>query len=129
MASIDDPFALHVKALRVLGQRTGLLASNLANADTPHYKARDIDFRQALDAAGGQAPARTAPGHLAGRQAAGTAGMGYRPALQSSLDGNTVDRQAEQAAFTDNAIRYQATLEFLNSRIRGLRTAITGGQR
>ncbi len=129
MASINDPFALHVKALRVLGQRTGLLASNLANADTPHYKARDIDFRQALGAAGGPAPARTAPGHLTGPRAPDAADVGYRPALQSSLDGNTVDRQAEQAAYADNAIRYQATLEFLNSRIRGLRTAISGGQR
>ena len=122
--SIDNYLGVHAQALAIESRRTQLLASNLANSDTPNYKARDVDFRAALAAA-------TAPG------AAGTAGAGgvaaardpalmYRVPLAPSLDGNTVDPQLEQAAFAENAVRYQATLTLLNSRLRSLMTAITG---
>jgi flagellar basal-body rod protein FlgB len=118
---IDSYLGVHAQALRLREQRTELLATNLANADTPGYKARDIDFRSALAAAtstaakGGVGVAGNADAHLK-----------YRTPLAPSLDGNTVDAQLEQAAFAENAVRYQATLSFLSARFRSLMTAITG---
>jgi flagellar basal-body rod protein FlgB len=114
-------------------RRTELLANNLANADTPGFKARDLDFKSALAAAGdgatpGVALRATRPGHL-GVGAAATeapADLKYRVPLAPALDGNTVDAQLEQSAFAANAVRYQATLTFINSKLRSLMTAITG---
>ena len=137
MFDLDTYMGVHAQALQVRSQRTELIARNLANADTPNYKAQDIDFRAALAQAGSDgAPltlSTTRGGHLgASPNAAGvsepaTAGaLKYRTPLAPSLDGNTVDVQIEQAAFAENALRYQATLTFLNSRLRGLMTAITG---
>jgi len=127
--SFDKALGIHAEALQVRSRRLELLASNLANADTPNFKARDIDFRAALnDASHGQGlrMARTNAGHLP----SGPAGSGleakYRVPSQPSLDGNTVDPQLEQAAFSENAIQYQASLDFLNARFRGLRTALKG---
>jgi flagellar basal-body rod protein FlgB len=113
--SIDNYLGVHAQALAIESRRTQLLASNLANSDTPNYKARDVDFRAALAAA-------TAPGAAGARDPA----LMYRVPLAPSLDGNTVDPQLEQAAFAENAVRYQATLTLLNSRLRSLMTAITG---
>ncbi len=117
-------------ALELRGKRAELLASNMANADTPNYKARDFDFKAALGQAQGQQVAlrTTAKGHI---NAEGTAG-GVQPALQyripgqPSLDGNTVDMQQEKSAFTENAVMYQSTLSFLDSRIKGLKSALRG---
>jgi flagellar basal-body rod protein FlgB len=127
--SFDKALGIHAEALQVRSRRLELLASNLANADTPNFKARDIDFRAALSDAGrgqGLRMSRTDAGHFA----SGTAGPGleakYRVPSQPSLDGNTVDPQLEQAAFSENAIQYQASLDFLNARFRGLRTALKG---
>lgn len=127
--SFDKALGIHAEALQVRSRRLELLASNLANADTPNFKARDIDFRAALSDAGrgqGLTMSRTNTGHLA----SGTAGPGleamYRIPSQPSLDGNTVDPQLEQAAFSENAIQYQASLDFLNARFRGLRNALKG---
>ncbi len=128
--SFDKALGIHADALQVRSRRLELLASNLANADTPNYKARDIDFRAALGhAEQGLAVAvrRTHAGHMP----AGGAGPGmlepqYRIPNQPSLDGNTVDTQLEQAAFSQNAVQYQASLDFLNTRFRGLRTALRG---
>jgi flagellar basal-body rod protein FlgB len=133
---IDSYLGVHTAALKLREQRTELLANNLANADTPGFKARDIDFRSALEAATSQG---NAPGTLrrtdhgmalstAGTDAAGgtDAFLKYRTPLAPSLDGNTVDTQLEQAAFAENAVKYQATLNFLSSRFRSLMTAITG---
>ncbi len=115
--------------LAVYGKRSSLLASNIANANTPGYKARDIDFKAALSGAGKeQITLRTTRGnHIAG------AGSGmsnpkilYRAPLQPSLDGNTVDSQQEKARFTENAIRYQSTLAFLGGKFKGLKLAIKG---
>ena len=133
---IDTYLGVHAQALKVQSRRTELLASNLANADTPGFKARDIDFRAALAAAGygGNDPGaalqmqHTSAGHLGGMGAsvASDGALMYRVPLEPSLDGNTVDAQLEQAAFAENAVRYQATLTLLNAKLRGLLTAITG---
>jgi len=129
--NLDAYLGVHQQALRLGAQRTEVIANNLANADTPGFKARDIDFRAALAAAGdgGSLPmAQTRPAHLPSGGADGelAGAMRYRTPLAPSLDGNTVDPQLEQAAFAQNAVRYQATLAFLNARFRGLMTAITG---
>ncbi|MBK7251415.1 MAG: flagellar basal body rod protein FlgB [Gammaproteobacteria bacterium] len=131
---LDGNLALHAAALKLRAQRTELIANNLANADTPGFRARDIDFRSALAAVqggsdGGVRLETTSARHMGAADAtAGAApgGLRYRVPLAPSLDGNTVDVQLEQAAFAENAVRYQATLTFLNQRFRGLLTAITG---
>jgi flagellar basal-body rod protein FlgB len=140
--NLDSYLGVHQDALKVYGQRTEVLAANLANADTPNFRARDIDFRAALaaasapaggtlnmtNAAAGVQLASTNPAHLnsAGGTSTGTAELKYRVPLAPALDGNTVDVQMEQAAFAENSVRFQATLTFLNARFRGLLTAITG---
>jgi flagellar basal-body rod protein FlgB len=134
---LDAYVGVHAAALKLREQRTELLANNLANSDTPGFKARDLDFQAALAAATGPA---AGPGELratqsrhfgVGAPAAEGAGstetfLKYRTPLAPSLDGNTVDAQLEQAAFADNSVRYQATLSFLSSQFRSLMTAITG---
>ena len=130
--NLDAYLGVHADALKVRGQRTELLARNLANADTPGYKAQDIDFRSALAAAGAAekpvAMRATDKQHLGTASGASDAPttLKYRTPLAPSLDGNTVDVQMEQAAFAENAVRFQATLSFLSARFRGLMTAITG---
>lgn len=116
--------------LALYGKRSTVLASNIANADTPGFKARDIDFRTVLAAAdaGQQVSLKTTQaGHIsvAGNGPAG-AELLYRTPVQPSLDGNTVNTQVEQAEFTENAVRYQSTLTFLNGKFRGLKLAIKG---
>lgn len=126
--SFDKALGIHADALQLRSRRLELLASNLANADTPNYKARDIDFRAALSQAqgGGLGLMRTHASHLP-VQGGGIGGEPlYRIPNQPSLDGNTVDAQLEKAAFSENAVQYQASLDFLNSRFRGLRTALKG---
>jgi flagellar basal-body rod protein FlgB len=132
MFDINAHLGVHAQALRLRATRSELIADNLANADTPDFKARDVDFRAALaataDAAKGVSLATTSAKHIGGGGAANglEAAIRYREPLAPSLDGNTVDVQVEQAAFAENAVRYQATLTFLSSRLRGLMTAITG---
>jgi len=131
--NLDTYLGVHAAALKLRSQRTEVLAANLANADTPHYQARDMDFKGALAAAtgdqsGGVHLATTSARHIpaAGVNGNGTAELKYRVPLAPALDGNTVDAQLEQAAFAENSVRYQATLTFLNSKFRSLMTAITG---
>ena len=139
--NLDSYLGVHASALRVREQRTELLARNLANADTPGYKAQDIDFQAAMAATAGSGGTAGAAGELRATQArhigATTAAsalepgsteafLRYRTPLAPSLDGNTVDAQLEQAAFADNAVRYQATLSLLSNKFRSLMTAITG---
>ncbi len=127
--SFDKALGIHAEALQVRSQRLEVLASNLANADTPNYKARDIDFRAALGAAeqgGALKLLRTQNGHLPVNGSGGALQTQYRVPTQPSLDGNTVDPQLEHAAFSQNAVQYQASLDFLNARFRGLRTALKG---
>lgn len=128
--SIDNLLGDLPRNLQLYSKRSEVLASNLANADTPGYKAKDIDFRSALGAAGGQnlEMKTTNAGHLGGPTS--TEGLNqellYRVPVQPSLDGNTVDSQIEQGEFTQNAMRYQSTLTFLNGRFQGLKLAIKG---
>jgi flagellar basal-body rod protein FlgB len=134
--NLDAYLGVHQDALKIRGQRTEVLARNLANADTPGYQARDLDFRAALaqasGAAGADAPVAlktTSTHHIATSDANGAdanPNLKYRVPLAPALDGNTVDVQMEQANFAENAVRFQATLSFLSARFRGLMTAITG---
>ena len=130
---VNDALGFHQKALALRAHRQEVLASNIANADTPHYKARDIDFKASLQGAmsgmggrGGQVElARTSAGHLgAGGSAPGGARLLYRTESQSSVDGNTVDMDVERAAFAENAIQYEASITFINGMLRTLQTAM-----
>lgn len=114
----NDPlFGVHAAALEVRSQRMGLLASNIANASTPGYKAKDIDFQQALNAAENTGDF--------GSQTLASATK-YRVPLEPSMDGNTVDLSTEQTAFAENAVAYQTTLSFLNGRISQITRALKG---
>jgi len=131
--NLDAYLGVHQDALKLYAQRTAVLANNIANADTPNYKAQDIDFRAVLaGTAGSKAgalPLSTSNGAQVTAAAAGpgaAAQLKYRVPLAPSLDGNTVDVQMEQAAFADNSVRYQAALSFLSGKFRDLMTAITG---
>ena len=131
---LDDMLNFHTQALRVRDQRQQVLASNIANADTPNYKARDLDFKSALQGAlkgtgstGGVAMAATAPGHMKGNPgAASDTGLLYRTPAQGSVDGNTVDIDAERAALADNTVHYEFNLNRLSSQIKGLLSVIQG---
>ncbi|MCB1756329.1 MAG: flagellar basal body rod protein FlgB [Gammaproteobacteria bacterium] len=127
---IDDYLGTHATALTLRAQRASLLANNVANADTPNYKARDIDFGATLQQ---QLSAQTSglqtthAAHIDTSQSglSGTA-IKYRVPQQASLDGNTVDSDVENGKFAENAVRYQASLEFLGSRISGLINILKG---
>lgn len=112
MPSLDNVFGIHATALKLREQRMAILGSNIANAATPGYKARDLEFTQALQLAEkGQSP-ETA--------------MRYRIPLQPSLDGNTVELATEQTAFAENALAYRSSLSFLQGRIGTLSRALKG---
>jgi len=129
---LDTELQFHAQALNVRAFRQQVLASNIANADTPGYKARDIDFSKSLqDAVAGRAQSvalvRTAAGHLEpSRQALESGSVKYRTVLQPAIDGNTVDMDVERAQFADNALHYEANLQFLNSKLKALLAAIQG---
>ena len=131
---LGDTLDFQAQALSLRSERQRLIASNIANADTPGYVARDLDFAQALrQATGTLQPARTLqvsqPGHLGG--AAGTGGargagsLTYATAAQTNLDRNTVDMDRERASFADNSVKYEATLRFINGNVRTVLSAIT----
>jgi flagellar basal-body rod protein FlgB len=125
----DNVFGIHEQALLLHGQRIGVLATNLANADTPNYKARDIDFSEVLSNTGeGSLPMRaTQAAHITNSDGELPAGeMKYRNPYQASLDGNTVEMPVEQAALAENNVRYQASLTFINSNIAEMQLAING---
>jgi flagellar basal-body rod protein FlgB len=132
--SLDAYLGVQQDALKVQSKRMEVLAKNLANVDTPNYKAQDIDFKTALAQAGSPGaalPLATTTSNQIGNSATSgdidTSGaLKYRVPLAPSLDGNTVDAQMEQAAFADNTVRYQATLTFLSGSLKDLMTAITG---
>lgn len=130
--SIDKAFAFQEKVLALRGYRQQVLASNIANADTPNYKAMDINFaaamRQAQGGTGGVALARTSAGHLDGKGVGSVAGVKpmYRTSVQPSIDGNTVDTNIEQAQFSENALQYMSTLQFINGKIQSTMLALKG---
>jgi flagellar basal-body rod protein FlgB len=111
MAS-DSLFGIHATALKLREQRMAILASNIANAATPNYKARDLDFGAALALAENGQSSQTA--------------VAYRIPLQPSLDGNTVELATEQTAFAENALSYRSSLSFLQGRISTLSRALKG---
>jgi len=137
IGKLDNYLRFNEAALSLRSQRQQVLASNIANADTPNFKARDFDFSSALAGvlARGAAPAgvlaTTAPAHVgaaapdAGKLADGTV-LQYRGVVQGSVDGNTVDMDVERNQFADNALRYEAGITMINSQIRGLLAAIQG---
>ncbi|MBB6123808.1 flagellar basal-body rod protein FlgB [Sphingobium subterraneum] len=117
MALEDSLFGVHGKALELRSQRLNLLASNIANASTPGYKARDLDFDAAL---------KTATQGQTSVDNAAQGAMGYRIPLQPSVDGNTVELSTEQTLFAENAVKYRTTLSFLESRINTINRALRG---
>jgi len=129
---LADTLDFQAQALNLRSERQRLIASNIANADTPGYVAREMDFATALRQATGSlaAPALLAasqPGHLGGVGTAGGATpLNYAVAAQTNLDRNSVDMDRERASFADNTVKYEATLRFINGQVRTLLSAITG---
>lgn len=142
---LTDSLNFQATALTLRSERQRLIASNIANADTPGYVAREFDFSQALSQATGQRsagasglapnttvrPSGSHAGHMGldGRPAAASNGeptLSYATNAQTNLDSNTVDMNRERASFVDNTVRYEATLRFINGTVRTLNTAITG---
>ncbi|UTW07284.1 flagellar basal body rod protein FlgB [Pseudomonas benzenivorans] len=131
--SFDRALGIHEQALGFRGQRAEVLANNMANADTPNYKARDLDFASVLaeqsaktqrDAVGLK---RTDSRHIAAEgMAIGGAELAYRTPFQASIDQNTVDLQVEQSNYAENAVNFQASFTFLNSKFKGLVSALRG---
>jgi flagellar basal-body rod protein FlgB len=141
IGKLDEYLRFNETALSLRSQRQELLASNIANADTPNYKARDIDFSNALQGAlargtqqqGGMAT--TNPGHIAngpvaadGKALADGTPVLYRNVSQGAVDGNTVDMDTERTQFADNGLRYEAGITMINHQIHNLLAAIQGGQ-
>lgn len=129
--SFDAALGVHESAFKLRAQRAEVLADNMANVDTPNYKAKDIDFRAALDRAtggeGGFGMAATNARHIStGESDMGNSDLRYRVPNQPSIDGNTVEEQIEHAEFMKNSLDYQASFTFLNSRFQGLTSALRG---
>ena len=129
MDKLDATFRFHQDAANLRAYRQQLIASNIANADTPNFKARDINFRTALEGAfeaRGTRLLTTAPNHIATAGGAAGTELQYRTAVQGSVDGNTVDMDVERSQFADNAIHYEANLTFIGDQIKIMRAAIQG---
>lgn len=129
--NFERAFSIHDDALLMRGHRSSILASNIANADTPNYKARDVDFGAMLRSAsqrqvGEIRLASTHRQHIPTQIATPGAELKYRNPLHPSLDGNTVDSHVEQAEFAQNAMMYQTSFTFLNSKVSGLMKALKG---
>jgi flagellar basal-body rod protein FlgB len=128
MNLLNQALGVHEKALQVKSQRLEVLAQNIANADTPHYKSRDIDFKAVMKET--QTPdmamQTTSKGHFAMGQGLNADGMRYRTPFNTSFDGNTVEMSVEQANYGKAAADYQATLNFLENRVSGIRKALRG---
>ena len=128
--NFKNALGVHEQALQLRVQRAEVLANNLANADTPGFKARDVDFRSALANAQAQSQPsgmkRTHERHMDDWSGQDRAALMYRVPHQPAIDGNTVDSQQEQTRFMRNAMDYQASFEFLNSRFKGLTSALRG---
>jgi flagellar basal-body rod protein FlgB len=133
IGKLDDALRFNETVLNLRAQRQQMLASNIANADTPNYKARDIDFNKALQGAldqhkqGAVGLAKTAVAHLDGAATGiGGAPLLYRTTAQGNVDGNTVDMDVERNQFADNSLRYEAGLTVVSMQIRNLLAAIQG---
>lgn len=131
--SFDKALGIHESALHFRSERAGVLANNLANIDTPNFKAKDLDFKQALNQKMNANQSHsfdlhtTQMGHIDGSGFSMDEGdVLYRTPQQPSIDGNTVEDQIENAEFMKNSLAFQASFQFLNSKFTGLRTAIRG---
>ncbi|MCS5563370.1 flagellar basal body rod protein FlgB [Marinobacter sp.] len=128
--SFDQALGVHEQALQARVKRAEVLANNLANADTPGYKARDVDFQammqQAHDKVSGLQISRTDDAHMDTSAGGSDSELLYRTPHQPSVDGNTVDAQQEQSRFMRNAMDYQASFQFLSSKFSGLTKALKG---
>jgi len=136
LTGINNLFGIHEDALEIHAKRATLIANNLANQDTPNYKAQDLDFKAALAAIHearstvdhhSDTPLQVShDGHLSSLNFQSAHDVMYRRSTQSSLDGNTVDTQIEQAQFAENSMRYMANLSVISGRVRGLIDVIKG---
>ena len=127
MKSIGEHLNFHASALQLRSRRNDILASNIANAATPNFKARDLNYEQQIRQVEGSGPLKTTDGKhfkIAVKNPHQT--LFYRQPINPSLDGNTVELSVEQLEFSENSVRYQTSLEFLNNRIAGLMSAIKG---
>ena len=129
--NLDKLMGFHHKAMQVRTDRMEIIAGNLANANTPGYKAKDLDFQKVMQSAQFASEhnlTRTNEKHLKGSMQ-GTGNVQFRiPNQPDTGDGNTVDVQVERNAFLDNSLRYQAGTDFLSGKIKGMKKALTGGQ-
>lgn len=127
--SFEKALGVHERALTMRDKRTAIIANNIANVDTPGFKARDMDFQAALakHTSSDMGSLRTSNSrHISTATPATEVELSYRTATQPSLDGNTVDEQLENAAFARNAIEHQASFQFLNGKFTGLVKALRG---
>jgi len=130
---IDKLFGVHAQAITLRAARSEMLAANLANSDTPNYKAKDIDFKSAFQSLQGGAAqssvqlTKSSAQHISNEiNGVASHAIRYRLPSHASLDGNTVDSDFEKSAFTENAIRYQASLSILGKKISGLISTLRG---
>ncbi len=126
MNFIDKALDIHARALDVRSRRMELLARNIANADTPHFKAQDIDFRSVLSGVRKDPLVATQKGHYEQADPESPHGVMYRVPFNASFDGNTVELNIEQAQYGKAAADYQATLQFLEQRVSSMRKALKG---
>lgn len=126
MKLLENPFGIHEKALAVRDKRMELIAANIANADTPLFRAKDIDFQKVLSEVTPSPMAATNSRHFDSGEEADPQGLVFRTPYNSSVDGNTVEINVEQAKYGEAAAQYQATLQFLESRISGIRKSLRG---
>lgn len=129
--SLDKLTALHHRAVSVRQDRMELIAGNLANQNTPGYKARDINFQEAMKSASYEQRMhlnRTSSGHIEGQMQSDRLITFRVPTQPDTGDGNTVEAQIEKNSFLDNGLRYQASLQFLDGKFKGMKKALTGGQ-
>ena len=126
--SFDRALGIHEEALGFRAQRAEVLSNNIANADTPNYKARDLDFKAEFDRLEGIKGdlATTDPRHLPTIQSARMSALQYRVPINPAMDGNTVEMSVEQMQFSENVLRYQTSLSLINRKISGLTSAIKG---
>ncbi len=125
---LDNALATHSSAILLRARRAEILAANLANTDTPGYKARDVDFKSVFDqmkTGGLAAPASTHRRHFSVGNTTSIDTV-YRTPTKQVTDGNTVEKEVEQAAFSENSIRYLASLRFLSGSIKGIMLALRG---
>ena len=132
MASISQHFQVFSQAMGLRVQKHQVLASNIANADTPNYKARDFPFEKAMqgamEARSGVSLSMTHRGHIAGGGGAANGSLAYRQETQSAVDGNTVDMDVERSAMAENALQYQVLAQLVSNRFSSLKTAMGSTQ-